>query len=108
VIRIKTLIHAIFQHKAPRRAFGRYAPKHNADLESHPEIALTGKAEELRRSFLLQELSFDDCITFYRLVLEAHSRFPYDWEYRILVLGLERNPRQRDLIDRIRVVRAHL
>jgi hypothetical protein len=73
-------------------------------IEHHYEMPLTGKAEEMRNRFILQELNFDECLAFYDLVVEAHGYFPYDWEFLILLRGLERDPSRKDLIERLVVV----
>jgi len=80
----------------------------SSEIARHDEIALTAEAQELRERFVSQQLNFDECITFYHLVVQAHGYFPYDWEHRILLLGLEREPGRADLAERLSVVRRLL
>lgn len=74
----------------------------------HPEIELEGSAEELRQRFVANELGLDESLNFYNLVVEAHGYFPFDWEYRVLNLAIEREPNRGDLAERLAIVRAQL
>jgi len=85
-------------------------PTDNASgpLAPHVDISLTGKALELRDKFVSGKLDLDECLVFYKLVVEQNGFFPYDWEQRILLLGLEREPGRRDLADRLAIVKNYL
>jgi Trp operon repressor len=41
---------------------------------------------------------------FYHLVVEAHGRFPSEWEREVLLVVLEREPGRTDLVERLEVV----
>ena len=85
----------------PRAASGG-----NADsIARHDEIVLAGEAQRLRELFVAKKLGIDECLQFYNLVLQAHGGFPHDWEYNVLLLGLEREPGRDDLIRRLAIVR---
>lgn len=77
-------------------------------LDRHDEIALGGHVGVLRERFIANELDLEECLSFYTLVVDAHGHFPFDWEYRILQLGLERNPERLDLCERLAVVKSKL
>lgn len=105
--RLRAYIHRIFFNKNTSGATVR--PLSSAStIARHDEIVLDEKAEKLRNRFVLQALGLDECLVFYSLVVEAHGYFPYDWEYRILLLGLEHEPGRRDLAERLAVVRGNL
>ena len=78
----------------------------NADsIARHDEIVLAGEAQRLRELFVAKKLGIDECLQFYNLVLQAHGGFPHDWEYNVLLLGLEREPGRHDLSQRLGIVR---
>lgn len=77
-------------------------------VSRHDELALTGRALELRDSFVSGSLTYDECLAFYNLVVQQAGSFPFDWEYVILLKGIEREPERSDLLDRLKIVRSHL
>ena len=107
-ISVRSLFGRIVHNRGSPESEATRALENGDELNRHREITLTGKAEELRKRFVYQELDYEECLTFYKLVVEQHGYFPYDWEYRILLLGLEREPGRRDLIQRLMVVKDYL
>jgi hypothetical protein len=77
-------------------------------IEWHDEITLSGDADDLRKRFVSGELSVEESLNFYNIVVEIHGSFPLDWEYRILLLALEREPGRVDLLERMAFVRQAL
>lgn len=74
-------------------------------LSRHDEILLLGESADLREQFINGRLSHEKCLMFYHLVVKQHGCFPYDWEYEILLKGLELEPGRRDLIERLEFVK---
>ena len=74
-------------------------------VSAHDEIVVSEEAQKLREGFILENLNVDECMRFYKLVVDSNGYFPYDWEERILMLGLAREPMRADLSERLIVVR---
>jgi hypothetical protein len=84
------------------------AVNQNSGPKRHDELPLTGHAADLRNRFIANQLSLEESLTFYSLVLEAHGYFPYDWELQIVMLCLAQDPSREDLKERLAYLKAQL
>lgn len=99
---LSSIIRRIFQGKGAGNS-GKLTDANT--IARHDEIVLNGEAQALFERFALQQLSVEECTRFYTLVVQLYGYFPYDWEERILILGLEHEPERSDLTERLAMVR---
>ncbi len=73
-------------------------------IDWHDEFLLSDVADKLRRKFVSGKMGLEESLAFYNIIVETYGSFPLDWEYRILLLALEREPERPDLVQRMALV----
>jgi hypothetical protein len=106
--RARTSVHRFLRREGTGESTG--APVSNVAkiMARHDEIVLSGEAMKMREKFISRELTVDECMKFYELVVQSCGYFPYDWEEQTLVLALEHEPDRSDMAERLAVVRDYL
>lgn len=92
-------------HRVARRIYRGFRPL-APQLDAHPELGLTGLAQQLRDRFIRGQASLNESLKLYELVTAAGANFPLDWEDKILRDAIAQNPDRMDLISRLQIVSA--
>lgn len=80
------------------------SPVEVAQTSAPTGLKLTEGEATLRDRLINESLSFDEALGFYTAVVNSHGTFPYDWEERVLRLGIAKYPERTEFVDRLDIV----